>query len=419
LKKWGLKINEESKGSSTLKVIKDFYQELESKREKLSYEIDGIVVKLNHRNLRSDLGSRGRSPRWAFAWKFEPRKKVTTLVDIIIQVGRTGILTPVALLEPVEVGGVTVSRATLHNENEVKKKDVRPGDTVKVMRAGDVIPEIAERVKSKGEKRGPAYKMPEECPVCNTKVVREGAYILCPAGLSCEAQLKGSLGHFASRNAMNIDNLGDRVIAQLVDKQLIKNIPDLYQLKPSDIVKLDGFAEKSSQKLYEAIQNSKKPDLHQFIYALGIRHVGRHVARVLATHFKSLEKLSDAGKKELNKIEEVGPEIAESVAHFFDNDDNTDMIGKLKKAGLKIKEQKSSQSDKLEGKAFVLTGELDSFTRDEAKKKIESLGGRATSSVSNNTDYLVVGEDPGSKLDEAEKRKVKQIDEEEFKKIIS
>jgi DNA ligase (NAD+) len=418
-KKWGLKINEESRGVSTLKGIKDFYKELESKREKLSYEIDGMVIKLNHRKLRSDLGSRGRSPRWAFAWKFEPREEVTTLVDIIVQVGRTGILTPVALLEPVEVGGVTVSRATLHNEDEVKKKDFRPGDTVKVMRAGDVIPEIAERVKSKGEKRGPAFKMPEECPVCNTRVVREGAYILCPAGLSCEAQLKGSLSHFASRNAMNIDSLGEKVIAQLVDKQLIKNLPDLYALKPSDIEKLDGFARKSAEKLHKAISKSKNPDLDQFIYALGIRHVGKHVARVLATHFKTLEKLSDAGEKELNEIQEIGPEIAEGVAHFFDSDDNLDMIGKLKKAGLKIKEQKSSQSDKLRGKTFVITGELDAFNRDEAKEKIESLGGRATSSVSDNTDYLVVGEGPGSKLDEAKKRTVKQIDEKEFKKLIS
>ncbi len=418
-KKWGLKINNESKGCSTLKEIKDFYRQLESKREELSYEIDGMVIKLNHRKLRSDLGSRGRSPRWAFAWKFEPQKEVTTLVDIIVQVGRTGILTPVALLEPVEVGGVTVSRATLHNEDEVKKKDVRPGDTVKVKRAGDVIPEIAERVKAKGEKRKNAFKMPEKCPVCNTKIVREGAYNVCPAGLSCEAQLKGSLSHFASRNAMNIENLGEKVIAQLVDKQLIKNIPDLYQLKPSDIEKLDGFAKKSSKKLYDAISKSKNPDLDQFIYALGIRHVGKHVARVLAMHFKSLEKLSDAGEKELNEIQEVGPEIAESIVHFFNSRHNLNMLDKLKKEGLKIQKQKTSQSDKLKGKTFVITGELDEFTRDEAKELIELLGGRATSSVSDNTDYLVVGEGPGSKLDEAKKRKVKRIDEKEFKKIIS
>ncbi len=418
-KKWGLKINEESKGESTLKGIKEFYHELESKREKLPYEIDGMVIKLNHRKLRSDLGSRGRSPRWAFAWKFEPRKEVTTLVDIIVQVGRTGILTPVALLEPVEVGGVTVSRATLHNEDEVKKKDVRPGDTVKVIRAGDVIPEIAERVKSKGEKRKKVFKMPDNCPVCNTTVVREGAYTVCPAGLSCEAQLKGSLSHFASRNAMNIDNLGEKVIAQLVDKQLIKDIPDLYKLKPSDIEKLDGFAKNSSEKLYDAIQKSRKPELHQFIYALGIRHVGKHMARLLARQYKTLEALSDATEKQLNEIPEIGPEIAESVAHFFDSEDNMTMISKLKKAGFEIQQDESSQSNKLKDITFVITGELDAFTRDEAKEKIESLGGRATSSVSDNTDYLVVGEGPGSKLDEAEKRKVKRINEKEFKKIIS
>jgi DNA ligase (NAD+) len=418
-KKWGLKINQESKASTTLKEIKDFYQELESKREKLSYEIDGMVIKLNHRKLRSDLGSRGRSPRWAFAWKFEPREEVTTLVDIIVQVGRTGILTPVALLEPVEVGGVTVSRATLHNEDEVKKKDVRPGDKVKVIRAGDVIPEIEERIKSKGKKRKKAFEMPQNCPVCHTNVVREGAYILCPAGLSCDAQLKGSLSHFASKSALNIENMGEKVVGQLVDKQFIKNIPDLYTLKPSDIEKLDSYARKSSEKLYEAIQDSKKPDLHQFIYALGIRHVGKKVARVLATHFKSLEKLSDTGENELNEIKEIGSEIAESVVHFFDNEDNIGMIEKLKKAGLRIQEQKPSQSDKLRGKTFVLTGELDAFTRDEAKEKIESLGGRATSSVSDNTDYLVAGKDPGSKLDDAKNRNVKRIDETEFKKLIS
>jgi DNA ligase (NAD+) len=418
-KKWGLKINEESKGSTTLKEIKDFYRQLESKREKLSYEIDGMVIKLNHRKLRSELGSRGRSPRWAFAWKFEPRKEVTTLVDIIVQVGRTGILTPVALLEPVEVGGVTVSRATLHNEDEVKKKDVRPGDTVKVMRAGDVIPEIAERVKSKEKKRKKAFKMPGKCPVCNTKVVREGAYIVCPAGLSCEAQLKGSLNHFASRSAMDIRNLGEKVIEQLVDKGLIEDIPGLYQLKPSDIEELDGFAKKSSEKLYDAIQKSRKPPLHQFFYALGIRHVGKHIARLLARQYKTLEKLSDATEEQLNEIQEIGPEIAESVAHFFDSEDNMTMIGKLKKAGFEIQQDDTSTSNKLKDKTFVITGELDAFTRDEAKEKIESLGGRATSSVSDNTDYLVVGEGPGSKLDEAKKRKVKRIDEKEFKKLIS
>lgn len=418
-KKWGLKINEHSKESTTNKGIKDFYKQLESKRDKLSYEIDGMVIKLNHRKLRSKLGSRDRSPKWAFAWKFKPQKEITTLLDIIIQVGRTGILTPVALLEPVEVGGVTVSRATLHNEDEVKKKDVRKGDKVKVIRAGDVIPEIAERVNKRGKKRGKEFNMPVNCPVCNTKVVREGAYVICPAGLSCDAQIKGSLTHFASRKAMNIENLGEKVIAQLVDKELISNIPDLYRLKPSDIEKLDGFAKKSSEKLYKAIQDAKNPELSKFLYALGIRHVGTHIARLLAKEFKSLNAIKKVKTKQLNDIPEIGQEIAESVYHFFNNKENLSMLEMLKKAGIKIQKQESSQSNKLKDKTFVITGELDSFTRDEAKEKIESLGGHASSSVSDNTDYLVVGEGPGSKLDEAKKRKVKRIDEKQFKKIIS
>ncbi|MFO8054161.1 MAG: NAD-dependent DNA ligase LigA [Bacteroidales bacterium] len=418
-KKWGLKTNDQTKKCSTSKKVKNFYKQLQNKREELTYEIDGMVIKLNHRKLRSDFGSRDRSPRWAFAWKFEPQKEVTTLVDIIVQVGRTGILTPVAMLEPVEVGGVTISRATLHNENEVKKKDVRPGDTVKVVRAGDVIPEVAERVKKDKGKRKKAFEMPEKCPVCNTKVVREGAFIICPAGLLCEAQLKRSLSHFASPNAMNIDNLGEKTIAQLIDKELIKDIPGLYLLKPSDIENLEGFARKSSEKLYDAIQQSRKTELAQFIYALGIRHVGKHVAQLLARKYKSLEALSKATEKELNEIPEIGPEIAESISHFFSSEDNLVMLDRLKKAGLKIHKQKSPESDKLKDKTFVITGELDAFTRDEAKDKIESLGGRATSSVSDNTDYLVVGKDPGSKYDEAKKRNVKRIDEKQFKKLIS
>jgi DNA ligase (NAD+) len=418
-KKWGLKTNDQTKKCSTIKTVKRFYNQLQNEREKINYEIDGIVIKLNQRKLRSDFGDRDRSPRWAFAWKFEPQKEITTLIDIIVQVGRTGILTPVALLEPVDVGGVTISRATLHNENEVKKKDVRPGDTVRVVRAGDVIPEVAERVKKVKGNRKKAFEMPDNCPVCNTKVVREGAYIICPAGLLCEAQLKGKLSHFASQSAMNIDNLGEKTIAQLIDKELIKEIPDLYHLKSSDIENLEGFARKSSQKLYDAVQQSKKPELSHFIYALGIRHVGKHVSRLLARKYKSLEALSEATEKELNEIPEIGPEIAESISHFFSSKDNRAMIEKLKKAGLKIHKEKSPESNKLKGKTFVITGELDAYTRDEAKDKIESMGGHAASSVSDNTDYLVVGEDPGSKYDDAKKRRVKRIDEKQFKRLLS
>ncbi len=419
LSRWGLRTNPENKKCKKFEEISDFYESLDSKRNGLYYDIDGIVIKLDDRKLRKKLGTRDRSPRWAFAWKFEPKKEITTLREIIVQVGRTGILTPVALLDPVEVGGVTVSRATLHNEDDVKNKDVRPGDKVRVIRAGDVIPEVAERVEKHKGKRQTPFKMPEKCPVCNTGVAREGAYVVCPAGLSCKAQLKGSLSHFASRDGMNIENLGDRIIEELVERGIIESIADLYHLEVNDFKKLEGFAEKSSQKLYEAIQNSKNPQLSVFLYSLGIRHVGRHIARVLAGKFNSPDEIADASYEELENIEEIGPEIAESIFNFFNNKDNLTMIDELKKSGVKIRKEESAGAKSLDGKTFVLTGELDEFTRSQAEEKIESLGGRTTSSVSDNTDYLVRGKDPGSKLDEARKRGVEILDENKFKKLIS
>lgn len=416
---WGLRTNQVNKKSGKFEEIVDFHKRLDKKRDELSYEIDGIVIKLDDRELREKLGTRHRSPRWAFAWKFEPQKEITILRDIIVQVGRTGILTPVALLDPVEVGGVTVSRATLHNEDEVKNKDVLPGDKVRVIRAGDVIPEVAERVEKQKGKRGKPFEMPEKCPACNTQVVREGAYVVCPAGLSCKAQLKGSLSHFASRDAMNIENLGDKIIEELVERGMIEAIPDLYNLEADDFKKLAGFAEKSSQKLYEAIQSSKNPQLSVFLYSLGIRHVGKHIARVLTGKFNSLDEIVDASYEELENIQEIGPEIAESIFNFFNNKDNLKMIDELKRSGVNIRQEKKSGSKALDGKTFVLTGELDEFTRSEAEEKIESMGGRTTSSVSDNTDYLIVGKSPGSKLDEAKKRNVEILDEKKFKKLIT
>lgn len=415
---WGLKHCEEIRKVKKFKEAKNYYKKLTDKRDSLSYEIDGIVIKLDDRELREKIGTRQRSPRWAFAWKFPPKKEVTTLQEIVIQVGRTGILTPVALFEPVEVGGVTVSRATLHNENEAKKKDVRPGDKIRVLRAGDVIPEVAERVEKGKKRRCKKFKMPKKCPVCNTKVVREGAYVICPAGLTCEAQLKGRLVHYASREAMDIETLGEKNTIQLIEKNLVKNIPDLYRLGPDDLMELEGFAKKSAKKLHDAIQKTKHPELYRFVYALGIRHVGEHMARVLAQKFRSLDTLKQIRRDDLTKIKEIGPEIAESVAHFFENKDNIQMLNELEELGLKPKQVSAKQAEKLKDKTVVLTGELDDFTRNEAKARIESLGGRATSSVSDNTDYVVVGEDPGSKLDEAKKHKVKTIDEQQFHKLL-
>jgi DNA ligase (NAD+) len=416
---WGLKTNPECRKSRKVKEIRDYYHDIGNKREVIPYEIDGIVIKLDDRKLRSELGTRRRSPRWAHAWKFKPKKEITTLREITVQVGRTGVLTPVALLEPVEVGGVTVSRATLHNEEEVRKKDVRPGDQVRVMRAGDVIPEIAERVQTGGEKRGKPFEMPDHCPVCRTQVLREGAHVVCPAGLSCKAQLKGSLIHFASRGAMNIDHLGEKVIGQLVDRGMVRNLPDLYKLKAVDLEELDGLAEKSARKLYEAIQGSKSPDLEKFLYALGIRQMGRHIARIIAKKYRTLDAIRQTDNEELVEIQEIGPEIAESITHFFGNETNLEMLDQMQKLGIHLQEAETGKSGMLKGKTFVLTGELDRYTRKEAKEKVEALGGRATSSVSDQTDYLVVGENPGKKLNEAKKKKVQIIDEKHFRKLIN
>ena len=416
---WGLKTSPEIQRTSSLDEIDQYYNHMAEKREKLAYEIDGVVIKLDDRNLREKLGSRRRSPRWAFAWKFQPQKETTTLRDIIIQVGRTGILTPVALLDPVEVGGVTISRATLHNEDEAQKKEVQPGDRVRIIRAGDVIPEVSERVEKGHKKNRKAFKMPDQCPVCQTKVMREGAHVICPAGLSCEAQLKGSLTHFTSQQGMNIQNLGPKIIEQMVQREMIQNIPDLYALDKGDLESLDGFAKKSAKKLHEAIQASKTPNLDAFLYALGIRHVGRHMASVLARAFSSLEGIRDATAEELLEIQEVGPEIAESVSHFFGARKNREMLKRLKQHGVKVQDVQQETSQKLKGKTFVLTGELEAFTRDEAKEKIELLGGRATSSVSDQTSYLVVGDEPGKKLDEAGKKNIDILNEKEFLDLIN
>ncbi len=415
---WGLKTSDLNKKCDSFADVKKYREKLAAEREDLDYEIDGIVIKLDNRNIREELGTRQRNPRWAMAWKFEPKKEITTLREIVVQVGRTGMLTPVALLDPVDVGGVTVSRATLHNEDEVHEKDVRPGDKVRIIRAGDVIPEVVERIKSGGKKRGSKFSMPGKCPVCGTEVVKEGAYYFCPAGLSCPAQLKSRIHHYASQEAMDIENLGEKIVNRMVDKKMLENLPDLYHLSEEDIKQLEGFAEKSAQKLYDAIQDSKNPELDRFLYALGIRHVGQHIARVLAREFKSLDKIRKADYDRLIEIPEIGPEIAETVRDFFEEDVNQEMIDNLLEAGVSVKDVKSRKKTPLEGKTFVFTGELDNYSRSDAKKLVESLGARATSSVSGNTDYLVAGENPGSKLDDAREANVEILDEKKFQKLI-
>ncbi|MBD3264453.1 MAG: NAD-dependent DNA ligase LigA [Candidatus Omnitrophica bacterium] len=415
--RWGLRTNPENKKCSSFDKIKEYHNNMEKNRDNLDYDIDGIVIKVNNYAKRKQLGMRERSPRWALAWKFPPRKEVTKLNDIVVQVGRTGMLTPVALLEPVEVGGVTISRATLHNEEEVNKKGLSKGDTVKIIRAGDVIPEVAEKLGGSKEKKK-KFSMPENCPSCGKAVYKEGAYYFCSNGLKCPAQLKGHLIHYASREAMNIEGLGDQTLKELVNRGMVRDVADLYKLKAEDFKKLEGFAEKSAKQAEEAIQKTKKVKLDRFLYALGIRHVGLHIARVLTREFRDLDSLRDANTEDFEKVNEIGPEIAKSLKKFFKQRDNRRVLDKLKKSGLQLKKMSEKKSTKLSGKTFVFTGELDDFTRNEAKEAVETLGGKASSSVSSNTDYVVVGENPGSKLNAAKKHKVKILDERGFKKII-
>jgi DNA ligase (NAD+) len=342
------------------------------------------------------------------------------LEEIVVQVGRTGMLTPVALLQPVDVGGVTVSRATLHNEDEVKKKDVRPGDKVRIARAGDVIPEVVERIRTPGKKRGEIFSMPEKCPACGAKVYREGAYYFCPAGLSCPPQVIGKVIHYGSRDAMDIEGLGEKTAKDMVQKGLVENIGDLYTLSVEDLLKLEGFARKSATQLHEAIQGTKNPRLDRFVYALGIRHVGQRVARVLAQRYGSLDALQSPERDDLEKTREIGAEITRSVTQFFAEEENRHVLERLEKAGVKVEKMPAEKKAlPLEGQTFVFTGKLEQYTRDEAQRRVEDLGGRATSSVSGETDYAVVGEDPGSKLEEAKKQKVQILDENEFEKLIN
>lgn len=412
---WGMKTHELKRRCATLDDIRAFRDHLEQQRDELDIEVDGVVIKLDRRAPREKLGTRQRSPRWAYAWKFPPKKEESLLRDIVVQVGRTGKLTPVALLDPVDIGGVTVSRATLHNEDEVRRKDVRPGDRVRVMRAGDVIPEIYERVEKARGRRAAPFRMPARCPVCGGDVVREGAYHVCGAGLSCPAQLLGRITHYASREAMDIENLGEKNVRLLVREGLVKDLADLYQLKVDDVKKLERFADRSARKLVKAIQGSKRPRLDRFLYALGIPLVGSHVARVLAREFGSLEGVRDADRERLERIPEIGGEIAASIESFFAEENNRMTLEKLKQAGLSPRRlEASDRSRPLRGKTVVFTGDLQRYSRKEATELAESLGARATSSVSGNTDMVVAGANPGSKLDEARKRKVRVLDEQEF-----
>ncbi len=422
LARWGLPIPAQRRRCATIGEVITFHGEMEAGRDGLPFEIDGIVVKVDRRDWQDALGVKSRSPRWAIAYKFPPRKEITQVQDIVVSVGRTGTLTPLALLKPVEVGGVTISRATLHNADEVARKDIRVGDIVKVERAGDVIPAIAERVPVTGERRAEPFRIPSSCPVCGSAVAREGAYYYCSGQTVCPAQMKGALEHFASKSALNIDNLGKKTVAQLVDRGMVRDLADLYALTKDQILSLDGFADRSASLLMEAIQRSKRVPLDRFLVGLGIRQVGQHIAKVLARRFGTLEAIMNADRDTLESVHEIGPEIAQSLASFFQEDRNRRVIAHFQELGLTIEVPAArggaQARTKLQGKTFVFTGGLERYTREVAKRLVEDLGARAGSSVSKRTDYVVAGKDAGSKVEEAKRLGIRILTEAEFATLV-
>ncbi len=418
-RKWGIPANPLSKRCRTGDEVIAFYGELMSRRRSLPYEIDGLVVKANDFDLQREAGFRARSPRWAVAWKFPPHEERTRIIDIDIQVGRTGALTPVARLEPVSVGGVTVSNATLHNEDEIKKKGVLIGDWVFVRRAGDVIPEIVAPILQLRTGNEKPFKMPKKCPVCGTAVVRgEGeAATRCP-NTECPAQIRERIRHFASREAMDIEGLGDKIVAQLVESGLVKSPADLYRFAAADLVPLERMAEKSAENIFRAIQRSKNTTLVRFIFALGIRNVGFTVAEILAGHFESIEALRDASEEDIAELHGVGPVIANEVSRFFADKRNRRLVDRLIGAGIEFDAAPSPASSELGGELFVFTGTLSKLTREEAEEEVKKRGGKTASSVSNKTTCVVAGEKAGSKLERARKLGIRVIGEYEFLAMI-
>ncbi len=419
LSQWGVPVNPQTLRVKGIEAAWAFCREMEDLRHSLPYEIDGVVIKVDSLALQSELGVKSRSPRWALAFKFQPSQETTRILNIEVQVGRTGVLTPVAILQPVVVGGVEISRATLHNQDEIERKDIRIGDTVIIQRAGEVIPEVVKVVDGARPGREASFRLPAECPVCRSPVVRlpgEAAH-RC-SNPNCSAQVKEAIRHFASKGAMDIEGLGEKLVDQLAEKGLVKDYGDLYALTREALVPLERLGDKSAGNLMEALERSKQVSLGRFVYALGIRFVGEHVAAILAGTFGDLEALSAAREEELLSIREVGPQVACSVRAFFDNPENQKVVAKLLRGGVQPKGEKTGGLKPLAGKTFVLTGRLTRFTREEAKAKIEALGGKVAGSVSSKTNFLVAGEEPGSKLDMARELGVAVLDEEGLTRLL-
>jgi DNA ligase (NAD+) len=419
LKSWGFPVNNLIEDADSIQECIKYFEHIGALRKKLPYEIDGIVLKVNDLKLQETLGSVSRNPRWALACKFPATQETTIIKDIIVQVGRTGTLTPVAIMQPVNVGGVVVRRATLHNEDEITKKDIRIGDTVVIQRAGDVIPEVVKVVVSKRTGVEKEFQMPHSCPECGSEVIRpEGEVARRCINLACPAQLKEHIRHFASRGGLDIEGLGEKVSAQLFDTRLIQDPSDLYFLTKEQLLELDRHGEKSADNLIESIRHAKNPPLDKFIFALGIRNVGEHISKILAVQFGSLDNLMAANVEEMTAIKEIGPEIAQSIVQFFHEPKNKTVMAKFSKAGVEPQKKAAVANALLQGKSFVFTGTLANMPRNTAKEIVESMGGTIHSSTTAKTTYVVAGNDPGSKLDKARFLGITVLSENEFLKLI-
>ncbi len=421
LKSWGLPISPDLAIVSGLSGCEQFYSQIGARRASLAYDIDGVVFKVDRIDYQRQLGFVSRAPRWAVAWKYPPEEEITRVLGIDVQVGRTGALTPVARLDPVFVGGVTVTNATLHNEDEIRRKDVRVGDTVIIRRAGDVIPEVVAIVPDKRPTDSQPFIMPTQCPDCGSAVSKseDEAITRCTGGLFCPSQCIGAILHFASRRAMDIEGLGDKLVEQLFRKGYVRSVADLYQLTLEQLTELERMGEKSAANLLGSLEQSKKTELHRFLYALGIREVGESTARTLASYFVSLERLMNASVDELLEVSDVGPVVANTIHAFFAEEHNRAIICRLQDCGVHWPQPNLDKPRPLDGKVFVLTGSLTSLSRDEASDKLTALGARVSNSVSKKTDYVVVGDTPGSKAEKAEKLGVKIIDEAELTGMLS
>jgi len=418
LREAGFRVNPLVKKVDGVQGVIRYCNDLEKKRDALDYEIDGAVIKVNSLSKQKELGETSKNPRWAISYKFAAKQATTQLRDIVIQVGRTGALTPVAVLEPVKVGGVTVSRATLHNFDEVGRKDIRIWDWVLVERSGDVIPQVVRSIEEKRNGNEKQKDIPKKCPICDSEIIHtEGEVaIRCPNRM-CPARLKWRVKYYASRDAMDIDHLGGSTIDKLIEKNLIDNIADLYFLKKEDILTLEGFKDKSAQNLIDSINNSKKQDLSRLIYGLGIRHVGKYASQLLASKYNSIDKLAKASPEELMEIDGLGDKTAEAIGTFFATDENIELIKQLKDIGIKTNEEKKTQLP-FQGKKFVFTGGLSSISRPYASDLVKKVGGIVSSSVGKDIDYVVAGDNPGSKYKKAEKLGLNIINEGKFKELV-